>query len=67
MDGIALADKASALHPRMKVLLMSGYSKETATHRAEMPWTLLVKPFGKRDFEDAIAKEFAEANATPTS
>ncbi len=54
MDGIGLAEKASGLYPAMKILLMSGYSKETATNRADVPWPLLVKPFGKDDFYAAI-------------
>jgi CheY-like chemotaxis protein len=53
-DGIGLAEKASDLYPAMKILLMSGYSKATATHRAEIPWPLLVKPFHKDDFNAAL-------------
>jgi PAS domain S-box-containing protein len=62
IDGIALAEKLNTLYPSMKVLLMSGYSRETATNRANMPWPLLVKPFGWQEFEDALSKEFAEGN-----
>jgi CheY-like chemotaxis protein len=67
IDGIALAEKANALYPDIKILLMSGYSRETATNRAAMPWPLLIKPFSRHDLEEALEKEFAEANATPTS
>jgi len=56
MDGIDLAEKAAALYPAMKVVLMSGYSRETATNRGEVPWPLLVKPFSKEDFDRACAK-----------
>ena len=63
MDGIGLAEKASGLYPAMKVLLMSGYSKETATNRADVPWPLLVKPFGKDDFYAALGEAFAAPNA----
>jgi nitrogen-specific signal transduction histidine kinase len=58
MDGIGLATKASVLYPKMKILLMSGYSKETATHRADIPWPLLVKPFRKHDFDAAMEEAF---------
>ncbi len=56
LDGIGLAEKAAVMYPAMKILLMSGYSRETATHRAEVPWRLLVKPFGKGDFVAALEK-----------
>ena len=56
MDGIGLAEKVSVMHPAMKVLLMSGYSRETATNRADVPWPLLVKPFYKEDFVSALEK-----------
>jgi CheY-like chemotaxis protein len=58
MDGIGLAEKASGLYPAMKILLMSGYSKETATNRADVPWPLLVKPFGRDDFYAALEESF---------
>jgi len=44
-DGLGLAEKASVLYPKMKILLMSGFSRETATNRGDVPWPLLVKPF----------------------
>jgi CheY-like chemotaxis protein len=61
MDGIALAERASVMLPGMKILLMSGYSKATATKRAEIPWDLLVKPFRKAEFEAALALAFEES------
>lgn len=57
-DGIALADCAAKLYPAMKVLLMSGYSRETATSRADLPWPLLVKPFQKSDLDQALGAAF---------
>jgi CheY-like chemotaxis protein len=54
LDGIGLAQQASVLYPKMRILLMSGYSKETATNRADIPWPLLVKPFSKADFHAAM-------------
>jgi PAS domain S-box-containing protein len=56
MDGIALAETASALYPAMNTVLMSGYSRETATARVDLPWRLLVKPFGKADFAQAVGE-----------
>jgi PAS domain S-box-containing protein len=56
MDGIGLAEKASQMYPAMQILLMSGYSRETATNRADIPWPLLVKPFRKEDL-DAVLQQ----------
>jgi PAS domain S-box-containing protein len=56
IDGIGLAQKASAVQPGLKILLMSGYSRETSTHRAAIAWPLLVKPFGKQDLQAALQK-----------
>jgi hypothetical protein len=61
MDGIGLAEVASAMYPAMKINLMSGYSKETATNRADVPWPLLVKPFGKEDFYEALKVAFGDS------
>jgi PAS domain S-box-containing protein len=58
-DGISLAEKAGVMYPAMKILLMSGYSKETATNRADVPWPLLVKPFSKGDFGAALEKMYS--------
>ena len=65
MDGIGLAENASGLYPAMKILLMSGYSKETATNRADVPWPLLVKPFGKDDFYEALEVAFGASDFMP--
>jgi PAS domain S-box-containing protein len=54
LDGIQLADRVQGAYPAVRILLMSGYSKETATSRADVPWPLLVKPFGKADFATAM-------------
>ena len=62
MDGIALAEKASAMYPTMKVHLMSGYSKETATNRSDLPWPLIVKPFRKEDFYEALELDFGTSD-----
>ena len=62
MDGLGLAEKACDLYPTMKILLMSGYSKETATNRTDVPWPLLVKPFGKDDFYEALKVAFGASD-----
>jgi len=54
LDGIELAERVQAAYPKMRILLMSGYSHATAKSRADVPWPLLVKPFRKADF-DALA------------
>ena len=59
LDGIGLAQKVSASRPAMKIFLMSGYSKETAKNRADIPWPLLVKPFRREDFDAALTDAFA--------
>jgi CheY-like chemotaxis protein len=59
LDGISFAEKAGVMHPKMKILLMSGYSRETATKRADVPWPLLVKPFSKGDFGAALEKAYS--------
>ena len=55
-DGLGLAEEAAALQPAIKILLMSGYSSETATNRADVPWPLLVKPFRKEELDAAMAR-----------
>jgi CheY-like chemotaxis protein len=65
IDGIGLAEEASVLYPAMKILLMSGYSRETATHRANVPWPLLVKPFQKEELEAALDTAFRVAGLAP--
>ena len=65
MDGIGLAEAASALYPDLTILLMSGYSRETATNRADVPWDLLVKPFSQQDFDAALEKAFRVSGFAP--
>ena len=55
MNGITLAEKASIIHPEMSIILMSGYSKETATRQSDIQWPLIVKPFRRKDFYEAIS------------
>ncbi len=51
MDGRELADKASSLLPGLKVLYISGYTKDAMIHygRLDDDVQLLVKPFTKAD------------------
>jgi PAS domain S-box-containing protein len=51
MDGRALADTACGLLPDLKVLYMSGYTKDAMIHygRLDEGVQLLVKPFSKAD------------------
>ena len=65
LDGIGLAKKANAMYPAMRILLMSGFSKATATNRVEIPWPLLVKPFGKEDFYSAMHRAFLGSDLAP--
>ena len=51
LDGIQLAHRAQATYPKLRILLMSGYSRATAKSRVDVPWPLLVKPFSKADFD----------------
>jgi CheY-like chemotaxis protein len=54
IDGLGLAEEASERYPAMNILLMSGYSKDTATNRADVQWPLLVKPFSRLEFYAAL-------------
>lgn len=57
LDGIGFAEKAKSMYPAMKIIVMSGYSKEAATDRADWAWPLLVKPFSKTQLLAAIENE----------
>ena len=61
LDGIGLAQEASVLYPAMKIFLMSGYSKETAMNRSDIPWALLVKPFRREELDAVLAKAFSDS------
>ena len=55
LDGVALAEYVNTHYPHTGVLLMSGYSSEMTTFRSDLPWTVLVKPFRKHQFQSAIS------------
>jgi DNA-binding response OmpR family regulator len=61
LDGIALALKASKDHPRMKILLMTGYAKERQrAHNLEaLIHRVIEKPFTLEQICAAVAAELA--------
>lgn len=61
MDGIELTHKASAAHPRLKILLMTGYAeqRERADDLAEKIVDVVSKPFSLPDIRTAVAKALA--------
>ncbi len=68
LDGMALAQRAQALQPRLRVLLTSGYSKYLAgalTDRGDPqpPWPVLRKPYT----QDELAAAMAACVAVPVS
>jgi CheY-like chemotaxis protein len=65
IDGIGLAEEATVLYPAIRIQLMSGYLRETATHRANVPWPQLVKPFQKEDLDAALANLFKTPGFAP--
>jgi two-component system, cell cycle response regulator CpdR len=61
MDGIELTHKASAAHPALKILLMTGYAeqRERADDLAEKIVDVVSKPFSLPDIRTAVAKALA--------
>lgn len=61
MDGIELTHKASAAHPGLKILLMTGYAeqRERADDLAEKIVDVVSKPFSLPDIRTAVAKALA--------
>jgi CheY-like chemotaxis protein len=61
MDGIELAHKASASHPDLKILLMTGYAeqRERADDLMEKIVDVVSKPFTLPDIRTAVAKALA--------
>jgi CheY-like chemotaxis protein len=58
MDGIELAHKASANHPDLKILLMTGYAeqRERADDLMEKIVDVVSKPFTLPDIRTAVAR-----------
>jgi CheY-like chemotaxis protein len=50
--------RAQAFDVLLTDIVMSGYSRETATNRCDVPWSLLAKPFGWPEFSDALESGF---------
>jgi two-component system cell cycle response regulator CpdR len=61
MDGIELAHKASAAHPALKILLMTGYAdqRERADDLATKIVDVVSKPFSLPDIRRAVAQALA--------
>jgi two-component system cell cycle response regulator CpdR len=61
MDGIELAHKASAAHPALKILLMTGYAeqRERADDLASKIVDVVSKPFSLPDIRRAVAQALA--------
>jgi two-component system cell cycle response regulator CpdR len=59
LDGVALALKASTDHPRMKVLLMSGFASERQRMhmRDALVHRVIAKPFSLREICAAVTQE----------
>ncbi len=72
LDGIALAERAQALQPHLRVLLTSGYSKYLAGAAAPdagpaPPWPVLRKPYTQDELAAAVAASVAQAIAVPAA
>ncbi|MFM2279573.1 MAG: hypothetical protein RLZZ444_1804 [Pseudomonadota bacterium] len=61
MDGIELAHRASANHPNLKILLMTGYAeqRERADDLMEKIVDVVSKPFSLPDIRKAVALALA--------
>ena len=61
MDGIELAHKASAAHPALKILLMTGYAdqRERADDLSKKIVDVVSKPFSLPDIRRAVALALA--------
>jgi PAS domain S-box-containing protein len=62
MRGTQLAALAAALHPRLAVLLTSGFSSELidADRDSPLSWVLLPKPYTRQDLTSAVALALAQ-------
>jgi CheY-like chemotaxis protein len=52
MSGVELAQKVQEIHPKVPVLLATGYSDEIVQHGSE--FSVLLKPFGAADLSKAM-------------
>jgi two-component system, cell cycle response regulator CpdR len=64
MDGIELAQRASALHPAMRVMFITGFAAVTLQNGAMPPEAkVLSKPFHLRDLVTEVDRMFEMGNA----
>lgn len=65
MDGIELAHRASANHPELKILLMTGYAeqRERADDLMEKIVDVVSKPFSLPDIRTAVARALTTQKA----
>ena len=59
MDGVRLAEKMEEMQPGVRIILMSGYSRDHLSLRSA--WRFLLKPFSTRELVAAVQ----EAVGTP--
>ena len=66
MDGIALALKATKDHPKLPILLMTGYAAERqrAHNLDALISRVLLKPFTLKEVCEAVAEVLAERGAS---
>jgi CheY-like chemotaxis protein len=69
MDGIALALKASKDHPRLPILMMTGYAAERqrAHNLDALIHKVIAKPFTLRDICNFVAETLASHAPPPAS
>ena len=64
LDGIELAQRASALHPEMRVMFITGFAAVTLQNNAMPPEAkVLSKPFHLRDLVLEVDRMFEMGNA----
>ena len=58
VDGVALATRARALYPPLKIIVLSGYARERdrVQNMASVADTLLAKPFALNDLVGAVER-----------
>jgi CheY-like chemotaxis protein len=65
MSGIALARRAAALYPAMRILLASGYAGDEVDRELRgAPWPLLRKPYSGDELFEALTRARAMRPAT---
>jgi PAS domain S-box-containing protein len=67
LDGLELAERMQAQWPHTPVLLISGYSAETASRRGTLPWPLLVKPYRRPELLAAVQERLIAMPQPPAA